>query len=118
MNNNEEAKTMTEQFETWAVNHLGQGYSLEKEDHTYSDKVTRWAFVAYKAGRKEAATQRILQGRVLVKELYNTLLWLYRRLPQAYANPPHIDAMVKRVAKVIGENPQEFLDERKPKGNV
>ena len=50
-----------------------------------------------------------------MKELYNTLLWLYRRLPSAYANPPHIDAMVKRVAKVVGENPQEFLDSRKSK---
>lgn len=53
-----------------------------------------------------------------LKEVYNTLLWLYRRLPQAYANPPHIDTMVKRVAKVVGEDPQEFLDERKPKENV
>lgn len=37
-------------FEAWAKDHLGQGYSLEREDHTYSDKVTRWAFRAWKAG--------------------------------------------------------------------
>lgn len=44
-------------FETWAKEHLGQGYSLEREDHTYINPVTRWAFVAYKAGRKSTLTQ-------------------------------------------------------------
>lgn len=38
-------------FEDWAKDHLGQGYSLEIEEHTYANPVTRWAFVAFKAGR-------------------------------------------------------------------
>lgn len=41
----------SEAFEAWAKDHLGQGYSLEIEEHTYANPVTRWAFVAFKAGR-------------------------------------------------------------------
>ncbi len=37
-----------EKFEAWAVDHLGQGYSLEW-DEGYVDKVTRWAFKAWLA---------------------------------------------------------------------
>jgi hypothetical protein len=37
-------------FKEWAADHLGQGYSLEMEDGSFTDKVTRWAFIAYKAG--------------------------------------------------------------------
>lgn len=40
------------EFEDWAKEHLGQGYSLETEEHTYVNPVTRWAFVAFKAGLK------------------------------------------------------------------
>lgn len=39
-------------FEQWAKDHLGQGYSLTREDGNYLDPVTRWAFVAWKAGKK------------------------------------------------------------------
>jgi hypothetical protein len=42
-------------FEDWAKDHLGQGYSLEREDHTYIDPVTRWAAVAYRAGHSAGA---------------------------------------------------------------
>lgn len=44
-----------ESFEAWAKEHLGQGYSLETEEHTYVNPVTRWAFVAFKAGRAALA---------------------------------------------------------------
>lgn len=39
-------------FKAWAEQHLGQGYSLETEEGTYVDKVTRWAFNGFKAGRR------------------------------------------------------------------
>lgn len=42
-------------FEEWAKEHLGQGYSLETEEHTYVNPVTRWAFAAFKAGRAAPA---------------------------------------------------------------
>lgn len=62
---------------------------------------------------REAAKQRVQDGRALMNELYSTLLWLYRRLPQGYANPPHIDAVVRKLASVVGEDAEEFISERK-----
>lgn len=100
-------------FIEWAKEHLGQGYSLELEDGTFVDPVTRWAFVAYKAGRKAAAMQRVRDGRSFMKELYSTILWLYRRLPRAYSNPPHIDVVVRKLAQMVGEDAEEFIAERK-----
>lgn len=38
-------------FESWAVNHLGQGYPLTMDEDIYEHPVTRWAFKAWKAGR-------------------------------------------------------------------
>lgn len=40
-------------FEEWAAEDLGQGYSLEMDEGVYVDRVTRWAFIAWKAGRRE-----------------------------------------------------------------
>jgi hypothetical protein len=37
-------------FEDWAKDHLGQGYSLVREDGAYVDPVTRWAAIAFRAG--------------------------------------------------------------------
>ncbi len=45
--------TELEKFKIWADEHLGQGYSLDMEDGSFVDRVTRWAFVAYKAGLKD-----------------------------------------------------------------
>lgn len=64
-------------------------------------------------GTKEAAKQRVKDGRAFMKELYNTILWLYRRLPRGYANPSHIDAVVRKLASVVGEDAEEFINERK-----
>jgi hypothetical protein len=36
-------------FEEWAKDHLGQGYSLEREEGSYIDRVTRWAYKAWTA---------------------------------------------------------------------
>lgn len=47
------------------------------------------------------------------KELYSTILWLYRRLPKAYANPPHVDIVVLKLAQMLGENAGEIIAERK-----
>lgn len=49
-------------------------------------------------------------------EVYSTLLWLYRRLPHIYANPPHVDVVLRKLAKEIGTDAEEFINERK--GNV
>lgn len=46
---------MLADFHTWAKDHLGQGYSREREDGTYIDPVTRWAYVAWKAAAKHYA---------------------------------------------------------------
>ena len=48
----------------------------------------------------------------LLKESYSTLLWLYRRLPRGYANPPHVDIVVRKLAKEIGTDCEEFIAER------
>lgn len=45
-------------------------------------------------------------------ELYSAILWLYRRLPRGYANPPHVDIVVRKLAKELGTNPEEFIAER------
>lgn len=50
------------EFEDWAKEHLGQGYSLETEEHTYVNPVTRWAFVAFKAGLKIVAAPAAANG--------------------------------------------------------
>lgn len=42
-------------FEEWAKDHLGRGYSLEKEEGVYFHPVTRWAAKAYKAATERAA---------------------------------------------------------------
>jgi hypothetical protein len=49
---------LREQFESWAEYHLGQGYPLTMDEHTYENPVTRWAFVAYKAAHN--AQQELL----------------------------------------------------------
>lgn len=36
-------------FMAWAEDHLGQGYSVEPEDGSFIDPVTRWAFNGFKA---------------------------------------------------------------------
>lgn len=46
--------TEREAFEAWAKEKLGQGYSLLIEEGVYFDKVTRWAFKAWKASRQQA----------------------------------------------------------------
>jgi hypothetical protein len=38
-----------EMFEAWALVHLGQGYKLDKDEGTYINPVTRWAFRAWQA---------------------------------------------------------------------
>jgi len=38
-------------FEAWALDHLGQGYPLTMDEHTYEHPVTRWAFRAWQAAR-------------------------------------------------------------------
>ena len=48
---------LREQFESWAKDHLGQGYPLTVEDHTYVSPVTRWAFKAYKAAHEAAEAE-------------------------------------------------------------
>jgi hypothetical protein len=45
-------KATWQAFGVWAKEHLGQGYSLEMEDHTYVCRVTRWAFVSFRAQQK------------------------------------------------------------------
>ena len=45
-------KNLRGAFESWAKDHLGQGYPLTMEDHTYVCPVTRWAFVAFRAQQK------------------------------------------------------------------
>ena len=52
---NEYEKRMFHSFKFWAGEHLGQGYSLDLEDGSFADPVTRWAFIAYKAGIKRGA---------------------------------------------------------------
>lgn len=42
------------EFMQWAIDNLGQGYSLEREDGTFVDPVTRWAFAAWRASGKSA----------------------------------------------------------------
>lgn len=42
------------QFMAWAIDNLGQGYSLEREDGTFLDPVTRWAFKAWQARGQQA----------------------------------------------------------------
>lgn len=48
-----------------------------------------------------------------LKESYSALLWLYRRLPRSYESPPHIESAIKNLAKALGKDAQEFIDERK-----
>lgn len=39
-------------FLKWAEDHLGQGYSLELDENTFIDPVTRWAEVAFRTNYK------------------------------------------------------------------
>ena len=47
-----------------------------------------------------------------LREALNTILWLYRRLPQGYANVPSVDRSVKKIAEALGENVDEYILER------
>ncbi|MES3041818.1 MAG: hypothetical protein V4730_11805 [Pseudomonadota bacterium] len=42
-------------FETWARDNLGQAYGLEREDGSYINPVTRWAFKAWLAALSQKA---------------------------------------------------------------
>jgi hypothetical protein len=44
-------------FEQWATENLGQGYPLTMDEHDYQDRVTRWAFKAWKAGRQQLRSE-------------------------------------------------------------
>ena len=39
-------------FEKWATENLGRGYPLTRDGHIYENLVTRWAFIAFRAGRR------------------------------------------------------------------
>lgn len=56
--------TIKEDFENCAKHHLGQGYPLTVEDHTYMHPVTRWAFHAYRAA---AAAQQAIIDRLMLE---------------------------------------------------
>lgn len=62
------AKPELDKFETWADSHLGQGYPLTREEGTYVNKVTRWAFNSWRAGRQrlreELAAQAVSAPKV------------------------------------------------------
>lgn len=47
-----------------------------------------------------------------LREALNTILWLYRRLPQGYANVPSVDRAVKCITAALGENVDEYTLER------
>lgn len=47
-----------------------------------------------------------------IREALNTLLWLYRRLPQAYGNPPFVDKAIMTFADVLGIDAPEAIKER------
>lgn len=49
-------------FEAWARDNLGQGYSLEREEGVYIDRVTVWAYQAWK-GRDKLAAQAVAAER-------------------------------------------------------
>lgn len=73
-------------FEAWAKDHLGQGYSLEIEEHTYANPVTRWAFVAFKAGRAILAAAG--PDAAMVKALDSALAIINNEAdPDEYAAP-------------------------------
>lgn len=46
------------------------------------------------------------------KETLSIILWLLRRLPRAYENPPHIVGEVLRLSKLTGIDCTDVLNER------
>lgn len=47
-----------------------------------------------------------------ISEALNTTLWLYRRLPACYGNPPFVDASIMAFADVLGIDAPEAIKER------
>ena len=45
-------------------------------------------------------------------EVLSVMLWLYRRLSRGYSRPPHIEAVIERLARETGTNVAEFFAER------
>lgn len=92
-------------------------------DCNYWETVEDWAKHQVKAPTEVELSLKKLQIEGLqelkashestLKESYSALLWLYRRLPRCYESPPHIEAAIKNLAKALGEDAQEFIDERK-----
>lgn len=76
-------------FEAWAKDNLGQGYPLTCDEGVYENAVTRWAFIAWKAGRRE------------LRDVEMDSTHPYSEGYQAYGN--HIDA---------DDNPYEMLSWR------
>lgn len=48
--------TLQAAFEAWAIDNLGQGYSLATDEGSYECPVTRWAFAVWRARQKEIDT--------------------------------------------------------------
>jgi hypothetical protein len=55
-------------FEQWAKDHLGQGYSLECEEGTYVNRVTRWAYIASRAFYAEGFRAGMERAAVIAED--------------------------------------------------
>lgn len=122
-----------------SMGHLDMGMSYEVEwcdgtniklvGVTYSTKVWRfesleeWASHQKRVSAEEELTMSKLQIASLqelkrnnekqLRSSLNSILWLYRRLPQAYRNVPSIDLEITKLCEMLGEDYREYLLERK-----
>lgn len=76
----------------------------------------------YKTGHRDARHDAcdIVQGYEASqqehdKESLSVILWLLRRLPRTYENPPHIVGEVLRLSKLTGIDCVDVLNERMSK---
>ena len=85
---------------------------LRVEAATLSDQQTQ-AMRAQLLRKLALAELVIAQAAPELADILNTTLWLYRRLPQAYGNPPFVDQAILKMAKRLGlDNVPAAIKER------
>ena len=105
------------------------GVNIELVGVDYSTKVWRfepfnkWAAHQKRVSPEDELTMSKLQIASLqelkrdnekqLRSSLNTILWLYRRLPQAYRNVPSIDLEITKLCEMLDEDYREYLLERK-----
>lgn len=105
----------------WRLRAWQREYGAYQLSHTLHDiGMAAWLFEKLRAeaatlSEQETAAMRaqllrklalaelvIAQGARELADVLNTTLWLYRRLPQAYGNPPFVDQAILKMAERLG----------------